>query len=92
MSPLVAACLAVPPAMTIGAVFGVFVALSWQRRAEEVEELTLDDREQLEAGFAEHASAVAAQVSEYADALADGDVLLRERLRRVELTPRGQQA
>ena len=42
------------------------------------------DREAVAADFAVHASAVRRQVSEYADALAGGDVALRERLRRFE--------
>lgn len=92
MSPLLAVCLAVPPAMAPGAALGVFVAVSRRRRDEQAEELSPEDREQLEAEFTQHATAVAAQVSEYADVLADGDVLLRERLRKVELRPRGQQA
>lgn len=91
MSPLLAACLAVPPAMALGAALGVFEAVSRGRRAEQTEQLSPEDREQLEAEFTQHAMAVAAQVSEYADALADGDILLRERLRKVQLTPRGQQ-
>lgn len=38
----------------------------------------------LTAGFAQHAQAVRRQVAQYADLLADGDAVLRARLRRFE--------
>jgi hypothetical protein len=85
---------AVPPAVSFGSAVGVLVGMWWQRRhspvtgstAVELPEdgLSAADREAIAAEFAVHATAVAAQVSQYADALADGDVLLRERLRQVE--------
>lgn len=42
------------------------------------------DRQRIAGEFETHTAAVRQQVSEYADALADGDVDLRERLRRIE--------
>lgn len=47
-------------------------------------ELSSIDREQLSAEFATHASSVRRELSRYADALADGDGDLRDRLRRFE--------
>lgn len=46
--------------------------------------LTERDRADIAAEFAGHTSAVWSQVRQYADALADGDADLRERLRRFE--------
>lgn len=46
--------------------------------------LTEQDRADIAAEFATHTSAVWSQVREFADALADGDAELRERLRRFE--------
>ena len=82
----------------LGAVLGVLAGgglVAAMRRGQEprasVVDLELDeetlqeiDREAVAADFAVHASAVRRQVSEYADALAGGDVALRERLRRFE--------
>ncbi len=47
-------------------------------------ELSEDDRSQIAEQFKEHARAAQEQVSTFADALADGDVQLRERLRLFE--------
>lgn len=47
-------------------------------------ELTDDDREVVAQEFATRASAVRRKVSEYADLLADGDAVLRARLRTFE--------
>ena len=49
-----------------------------------VHELNHADREEISAEFAAHASSVRRELSRYADALADGDIRLRERLRQVE--------
>lgn len=46
--------------------------------------LTEQDRADIAAEFAGHTTAVWSQVRQYAHALADGDVDLRERLRRFE--------
>ena len=46
--------------------------------------LTEQDRADIAAEFAGHTTAVWSQVRQYADALADGDADLRERLRRFE--------
>lgn len=46
--------------------------------------LSASDHDQLASEFAQHAQAVARQVSEFADALAGDDLVLRERLRRFE--------
>jgi hypothetical protein len=51
--------------------------------------LTESDRKVIEEEFTVHAVAVADQVGVYADELAGGDVLLRERLRRIERHARG---
>jgi hypothetical protein len=47
-------------------------------------QLTDDDRAALAAEFSAHASAVRQQLAAYADALADGDPTLRDRLRHHE--------
>lgn len=47
-------------------------------------ELSAEDRDHLTAEFAGHVSAVQRQVEDYADVLAAGDAVLRERLRRFE--------
>lgn len=80
---------------TVGPAFGALVGsfaaalvlLWWQRRHAGDESLGLseEDRESVELAFATHASAVASQVSSFADELAGDDPLLRERLRRLEL-------
>lgn len=46
--------------------------------------LTEQDREVITDEFATHTTAVWSQVRQFADALADGDVHLREQLRRFE--------
>lgn len=71
----------------VGSLIGGLLLLWWQRRhlgAERGAALPESNREAVEAAFATHTSAVAAQVSWFADELADGDVVLRERLRRLE--------
>jgi len=47
-------------------------------------DLTDEDRAAIADDFVVHTKAVTQQVSTYADLLADGDVLLRERLRQFE--------
>lgn len=89
MSPVAAACVAVPPAMATGCTIGVLVDAWWQHKRSGTTEsspdvLADDDRDATEAEFSAHAAAVAAQVTEYADALAGGDPVLRARLRKLE--------
>ncbi|MGK2875487.1 MAG: hypothetical protein ACSLEW_07580 [Nocardioides sp.] len=92
MTPLVAAWAAVPPALGLGSMVGVWVGMWWQHRhspfpaaAGDADRLGTEcDQDRIETQFAAHAVAVAGQVSEYADQLADGDVVLRERLRLIE--------
>ena len=50
----------------------------------EAHELTAADHKVISDEFAVHATAVRRELSRYADALADGDGLLREQLRRFE--------
>lgn len=47
-------------------------------------ELRDDEREQVASEFAVHATSVRRELGRYADALADGDVNLRQRLRQIE--------
>lgn len=54
------------------------------RRQEAGMALSEQDRADIAAEFATHTAAVWSQVRTFADALADGDVALRERLRRFE--------
>lgn len=74
--------------VVVGAALSCAVAVARLRQQRSVDldrdSLSPEDRDALEAAFAAHASAVREQVSEYADALASGDVDLRERLRRFE--------
>lgn len=48
------------------------------------ETLSNSDRAEIIRDFAAHSTAMSEQVTSYADSLADGDPLLRERLRRFE--------
>lgn len=50
----------------------------------EAHQLTEADHEAITSEFAAHTTALQRQVSEYADVLADGDPLLRDRLRLFE--------
>ena len=91
MSGLVTASVAAFGGLLLGAAFGTRLTrrLSqvWarlHRRWEAPNPLTEADRESVAAQFAQHAHAVKGQVSLFADELADGDVVLRERLRRFE--------
>lgn len=47
-------------------------------------ELRDDDREQIASEFTVHATSVRRELGRYADALADGDINLRQRLRQIE--------
>lgn len=55
-----------------------------RRRSQAADVLSAEERDVITAQLAAHAAAVASQVQVHGDVLADGDVLLRERLRRVE--------
>lgn len=59
-------------------------AALWRYQRSTVEQLTDQDREVVAEEFRTHAEAMQRQVSEYGDALAAGDLVLRERLRRFE--------
>lgn len=61
----------------------IVVALRRQQRVED-EPLTEQDFAVLTEDFRRHAGAMRQQVSDYADSLANGDRVLRERLRRFE--------
>ncbi|MDO9381070.1 MAG: hypothetical protein Q7T56_19670 [Nocardioidaceae bacterium] len=61
------------------------VTLRRQQKPIEYERLTEADHTALTDEFATHAEAMQRQVSEYADSLAAGDLVLRERLRRFEV-------
>lgn len=66
----------------VGVVVTILVANS--RRTDSqfvVEEVSEEDRDQIEVNFAAHLEHLRGQVSDFADVLAGGDVLLRERLR-----------
>ena len=72
----------------IGIVVGGVLAMGWvQRHAcpdPDAHSLTQEDRDEISAEFVAHAVSVRRELSRYADALADGDTQLRERLRQVE--------
>lgn len=55
-----------------------------RRRASPTPELSDEDRGEIAQAFEVHTTAVQQQVSNYADVLADGDPVLRERLRLFE--------
>lgn len=63
---------------------GMVVGMRRHRVDPDARPLTDTDREAVATEFATHAEAVRRQVSEYADALAGDDAVLRERLRRFE--------
>lgn len=68
-----------------GAAIAVLVTVAVLRhRAAATTPLTEQDREVVAHEFKTHAEAMQQQVSEYADALAGGDLVLRERLRQFE--------
>ena len=72
---------------TGGLLGGAAVMLAYElrrHRSTPAEELTDDDRDVIEQQFAAHSDSMRRQVSEFADKLAGGDPLLRERLRRFE--------
>lgn len=92
MSPVMAALWSVPPGIAAGAVVGLWIGARAARsagRCDEADDLSAEDRDAIELEFAQHARAVAHQVSEYADFLAGGDVVLRERLRQLERHAQG---
>jgi phage tail tape-measure protein len=68
----------------VGSVAGALLLAWWQRRRDSTSELSDEDRQAVEATFAAHAGAVATQLAVFADELAEGDPVLRERLRRLE--------
>lgn len=70
-----------------GAVSGVVVHAGLRSRLcpDPVDhELRDDEREQVASEFAVHATSVRRELGRYADALADGDANLRQRLRQIE--------
>lgn len=83
-------------ALALGPIFGAFAGAlmgstglaCWQLRRDRPnclpEVSTEAVRQSVESTFATHASAVARQVTAFADELAAGDRVLRERLRRLE--------
>lgn len=72
----------------VGSVVTLAIVVTWGRawlcQEQAAHELTDGDRDAVAAEFAAHATAVRQQVSDYANLLAGGDTLLRERLRAFE--------
>lgn len=69
----------------LGAALAALAGLRLRRETPNPEPpLGPDDHTQLASEFETHADAVHRQVSQYADALAAGDQVLRERLREIE--------
>ena len=69
----------------VGAVVAALAGLRLRQSAADSEPvLGPDDHSRLAVEFETHADAMRRQVSQYADALADGDPVLRERLRQIE--------
>jgi hypothetical protein len=80
--------LSVTAGFVVGATVSGLLAALWTRRHvcpdREAHRLSHADREDISAEFAAHATSVRRELSRYADALSEGDCLLREQLRRVE--------
>ena len=72
--------------VSAGAASAALVGVLVRRRQADTDEIVLspEDHAAIAVGFQTHAEAMRRQVSEYADALAGGDLVLREQLRRVE--------
>jgi hypothetical protein len=68
----------------VGAIVTMLVAKLRRIDSAEVEEVSEEDRDHIEANFAAHLEHMRGQVSDFADALAGDDPLLRERLRMFE--------
>lgn len=71
--------------LLIGLLIGVPTGVVIGRRLRHSPQLTDADRTEVTEHFRIHAEAVAGQVSEFADQLADGDQVLRARLRQFEM-------
>ncbi|MGL5826322.1 MAG: hypothetical protein ACRCYU_16145 [Nocardioides sp.] len=84
-------------AVRYGAKISTWVSRAWGEftrriRREPTVILTDADRDALAAEFATHAASVRGQVSHFADELANGDPVLRARLRRFEQPDPGDRA